>query len=162
MMKKGSRFESDEEDKQHDLVDAEDNNGERQKPDREKHFAEVEAGRRTDVEVEIGVVNVVKPPEERDHMIGVVPPPIGVVHEQIRGDNSNPARRLQPVQQTNMAILRPDADCQRDRQHEETDDRESGNGKNEIANEPAQHSEMLASQWNTPLQPKQREKNAAE
>jgi hypothetical protein len=61
-----------------------------------------------------------------------------------------------------MSILRPDADCQRDRQHEETDDRESGNGKNEIAQEPAQHAEMLASQRKTPLQVKQHEKNAAE
>jgi hypothetical protein len=94
MVKERGGLEGDKENEQHDRGNAEDNNGERQEPDREEHFAEVESRGRADVEVEIGVVDVVKPPEKRDHVISVMPPPVSVIHEQIRGDESNPSRRL--------------------------------------------------------------------
>jgi hypothetical protein len=85
------------------------------------------------IEIEIGMMDIVKSPEEREHMIGPMPPPVGIIHEQKCGDECDPTWQLEPIEQTNMSILRPDADRPRNRQHEETDDRESRNGKNEIA-----------------------------
>jgi hypothetical protein len=93
-MKERRGFESDEENHEHDRRDAEENDCERKKSDREKHLAKMKARGRADVEVEVGMMDIVKSLEERDHMIDPMPPPVGVVHEQIRGDDGNPSRRL--------------------------------------------------------------------
>ncbi len=132
-MKQSGGFERDEENKEHHRRDSEERDSERKKSGREKHFAKMKARRRAYIEIQIGMMDIVKSPEEREHMIGPMPPPVSVIHEQKRGDDGDPSRRLQPIQQAKMSILRPDADRPRNRQHEETDDRESRNGKNEIA-----------------------------
>src|ERR1700732_3226668 len=125
MVKEGSGFEADEENEQCDRVDTEENDGEREERDREKHFAEMKSRGRADVEVEIGMMDVVKSPKERDHMVNPVPPPIGIIHEQKRGVKRYRSRQVDPVQQTKISTLRPDADGQRDRQHKKPDNRES-------------------------------------
>lgn len=160
-MEESRGFEGDEESEQHHRRDAENNDREGEKPDREKHFAKMKSRGGTNVEIEVGVMNVVKPPEERDHVIGPMPPPISVVHEQKSCGHCDPARRLEPIEQTDMSILRPDGDSQRDWQHGEPNDRKSRNRQNPIANKSTNHAEMLASQRKTPLQKKQREKDAA-
>src|SRR6266699_5703619 len=113
---------------------------------------------RAHVEVKIAMVNVMKSPEEGDHVIGPVPPPVGIIHEQKRGDASGPSGRSEPVQQANMLILCPHRHREWNWQHGKTDDGESGNRKHEIAHQTMQCAEMLASQRKTPLQPEQREK----
>src|SRR5919106_1609336 len=81
MMKESSGFECDEENEKHDRSDAKNNHGERQKADREKDFAEMESRGGTHVHVEISVMHIMKSPEERDHMVRPMPPPIGVIHQ---------------------------------------------------------------------------------
>jgi len=114
------------------------------------------------IEIEIGVMHIMKPPEERDHVISPVPPPIGVIHEQKGCDDYNPSRQRQPIQQTKMSILHPHRDRQRDWQHEKPNNCKSGNRKNKIAGQPAQRAEMLSPKRELPLQQEQHEKNAAE
>jgi hypothetical protein len=57
-----------------------------------------------------------------------------------------------------MSILRPYGCGERDRQHGETDDGETGNREHKIAHQPVEQTEMLASQRKSPLQPEQGEK----
>src|ERR1043166_7549639 len=77
MVKECRRFERDEENNQKNWPDTEERHGEGEEPRREKHLTEMKPGRRAHVEVEIGMMNIVKTPEERQHVIGPVPPPIG-------------------------------------------------------------------------------------
>src|SRR5260370_12636254 len=102
MMKERRGFESDEENNEHDLRDAEENDCERKKSDREKHLAKMKARGRADVEVEVGMMDVVKSPEERDHMIDPMPPPIDIVHEKIHGYDGNQSHRFYPISYTTM------------------------------------------------------------
>ena len=77
------------------------------------------------VEIEIGVMHIMKSPEKRNHVIGPVPPPIGVIHQQKRRDTGDPSRQTEPVQQTDVSLSCPYRYCERDRQHGETDDGET-------------------------------------
>ncbi len=63
MMKERRGFERDEENNEHDRRDAEQNDCERKKSNREKHLAKMKARGRADVEIEIGVVNIMEPPK---------------------------------------------------------------------------------------------------
>ena len=161
MVKERGGFEGDEESDEHHRRDAEEHRGEREERDREKHFTEMKSGRGAHIQVEVGMVDVVKSPEERDHVVGPMPPPIGIIHKQKRGDGRGPRRSAQPIQQADMSILGPNRDRQRDWQHSEPNDRESGNREQTIAQETAQRAEMLTPKWETPLQQKQRNENAA-
>ncbi len=116
----------------------------------------------THVHVEIGVMHIVEPPEEGHHVVGPMPPPVGIIHEEKRRDHREPARQLSPVQQTNISILRPHRDRQRDRQHGQTDESKTGNRNNKIAHQPTEYAEMLAAQRKMPLQKKQRDEDQAE
>src|SRR5207249_6126408 len=78
MMKERTGLKCDEEDDQHQRRDAKDHYCKRKKADRENHFAEMKSRGGCHVEVEIGVVHVMKSPEERHHVHRVMPPPVGV------------------------------------------------------------------------------------
>src|SRR5260370_33068751 len=127
MMKECRGFECDEEHDQHYRADAEKHHSKRKKSDRKNHFAEMESRGGAHIEVEICMMYVMESPEERDHVIGPLPPPVSVIHQQKRGDASGPSGHSDPVQQTDMSISRPHRYPDRDRQHGETDDRETGN-----------------------------------
>ena len=158
MMKECRSFECDKEHKEHYRGDAEDHYCDRKETDGKNHFAEMESRGGADVEIEIGVMHVMKSPEERHHVIGPMPPPIGVIHQQKRSDASSPSGQSDPVQQTDMPILCPHRHRDRDWQHGETDDGESRNREDEIAHQTMQRAEMLAAQREAPLQPEQDEK----
>src|SRR6266542_7032149 len=102
------------------------------------------------IEIKIGVMHVMKTPEKRDHMVGPVPPPIAVTYQQKRCDHSTPRGHSKPVEQTDVFLLCPHRDGDRNWQHGETDDRESGQREDKIAHEPVQHLEVLATQWKAP------------
>ena len=80
---------------QHHGCDAEDHHCERKKSDGKNHLAKVKSRRSAYIEIEIGVMHVMKPPEKRNHVVRPVPPPVGVIHQQERGDASNPKRQTQ-------------------------------------------------------------------
>src|SRR4030095_11067417 len=141
---------------------AKDRDGERQKADRKDHLAKMESRGGGYVEIKIGMMHVMKSPEERHHVVGPVPPPVGVIHQQKRRDGSSPCWKRKPVQQTDMSILRPDRYRDRNWQHGQTDDRESRNREHKIAHQSVQHAKMLATQRKTPLQQEQCEKYTSE
>src|SRR5213082_1939235 len=62
------------------------------------HFGEMKSRRRAHVEVEVGMVHIVKTPKQRDHMVGPMPPPICVIHEQKGCDPDSQSWQTQPVQ----------------------------------------------------------------
>src|SRR5437667_11933645 len=154
MMKQLCGFEGDEENQEHHGRDAEDHDCDREKADRKNHLAEMESCGSTDVEIKIGVMHVMKSPEERNHMIRPMPPPVGIIHQQERRDTRGPSRQSKPVQQADMAVSCPHCRGDRDWQHSETDDGETWNREDKVAYQPVQHAEMLASQGKAPLQPK--------
>ena len=162
MVKECRRFERDEENNQKNRPNTEERHREEEEPRREKHFTEMKSRRGAHVQIEIGVMDVVKAPEERNHVVGPMPPPIGIIHEQKRADCRGPAGQRQPVQQPNMSILRPHRYRHRDRQHRQANKRKTGDRHHKIADKSMNDAEMAAPQWETPLQPKQREKHAGE
>src|SRR5260370_4967705 len=131
MMKEGGGLERDEENKEHHRRDSEERDSERKKSGREKHFAKMKARRRAYIEIQIGMMDIVKSPEEREHMIGPMPPPVSVIHEQKRGDDGDPSRRLEPIQQAKISIFCPDAARPRNWPTEEAQDRRFRTRKNE-------------------------------
>ena len=159
-MKERRRLKRNKENKQHNWSNAKKRDGERQKTDREKHLAEMKSRGRAHVEIEIGMMDVMESPEEGNHVIGPVPPPIGIIHEQKCGDASDPSGHHQPVQQANVPILRPDRDRHWHRQCGQTHDGEARQRENEIARQASQRAEVLAAQRKARLQPKQRHKYA--
>jgi hypothetical protein len=161
-MKQGLGFKGDKKNEEHYRRDAEDRHCERKKPDREKHLAKMESRGGADIEVEIGVMDIMKSPEERDHVIGPMPPPIGVIHQQKGRDGSSPSWQGNPIQQPDMLVLCPHPHRDRDWQHGETHDGESRNREHKIAHQPTQRAEMLAAQWKAPLQPEQDEKHTSQ
>src|SRR6266849_11138716 len=78
MMKECCDLECDEEHDQHYRGDAEEHHYKRKKSDGKNHFAEVKSRGGAHVEVEIGVMHIMKSPEERDHVIGPMPPPVRI------------------------------------------------------------------------------------
>src|SRR5207249_6633709 len=110
----------------------------------------------------IGVVYVVKTPENWHYVVGPMPPPVGVIHEQESGDYPDPARQRNPVQQSKMSIMRPTRDGQRHRKHQPTEHRVRRRREHEVPNKPAQRDKMLVSQWKTGLQPEQRKEHSGE
>ena len=152
MMKKGCCFKGDEENEQHRWRDTEEHDSERKKSGREDHFAKMKSRGRAHVHVEIGMVHVVEAPEEWEHVICVMPPPIGVIHEQECGDDVRPHWQREIIQQTNMTMLRPHRERQRNWQHREPNECEAGEGKNKVAHETAQRAKVLSTQREAPLQ----------
>src|SRR6266576_1159882 len=105
MMKKRGALKREKEHEQHDWRDAENHDGQREESNGKNHFAEMKSRCRADIEVEVGMVHIVEPPKERDHMVGPMPPPICVVHEQKCCDCASPCRQSQPVQETYVSVL---------------------------------------------------------
>src|SRR6266571_613441 len=127
MMKECCGLECDEEHDQHYRGDAEEHHCKRKKPDGKNHLAEMEPRGGADIEVEIRVMHIMKSPEERDHVISPMPPPVRIIHQQKCRDASGPSGQNNPVQQTDMSILRPHRYRKWDGQHGETDDGETRN-----------------------------------
>src|SRR5713101_7315811 len=96
MMEERRGLECDEEHDQHYRRDAKERHGKGKKSDRKNHFAEMKSRGGCHIEVEIGVVHVMKPPEDWDHVVGPMPPPIGVIHQEERRDPSDPKRKSNP------------------------------------------------------------------
>ena len=96
-MKECFSLKRDEEHDQHYGRDPEDQDRKRKKADGKNHFAEMESRRGANVHVQIGVMHVMKSPEDRNHVIGPMPPPVGVIQKQKRGDDSSPSRKREPV-----------------------------------------------------------------
>src|SRR6266513_2320939 len=92
MMKKRCSLECNKEDDQHYRRDAKERDRKGKKSNRKNHFAEMKSRRGCHIEVKIGVVHVMKSPEELHHVHRVMPPPVGVIHQQERGDTSDPKR----------------------------------------------------------------------
>ena len=95
----------------------------REKADGENHFTEMKPGRRTHIHVEIGVMNIMKSPEERQHVVCPVPPPVGVIHQEKRRDHARPARGGNPIEQADMLGARPAGNRYRKRQRGPAQDR---------------------------------------
>ena len=100
-------------------------------------------------------MDVMKAPEQRHHVIGPVPPPIGVIHEEKGRDHSHPVRHGNGVQEAEMAVTRPSGESDRDWQHGESEHGVGWSGEHEIARDAAQRGEILASQREAPLLPEQ-------
>src|SRR4029453_13082757 len=97
MMKEGCGLKCDEKTEEHYRSDAEDHHCKRKKSDGKNHLAEMEPRSRAHVEVEIGMMHVMKSPEERHHVIRPMPPPVSVIHEQKCSSPSGPSGQSAPV-----------------------------------------------------------------
>jgi len=97
MMKKCRGFQGDEERDQHAWSDAEHRHCEREKSNGKDHLAKVESRGSAYIEIKIGVMHVMKPPEDWNHVVRPMPPPVGVIHQQEGSDSSNPKRQGKPV-----------------------------------------------------------------
>src|SRR4029453_5992022 len=97
MMKQGLGFKDDKKNEEHYRSDAEDHHCKRKKSDGKNHLAEMEPRSRAHVEVEIGMMHVMKSPEERHHVIRPMPPPVSVIHEQKCSSPSGPSGQSDPV-----------------------------------------------------------------
>src|SRR4029450_11129399 len=155
MMKEGLGFKGEEKNKEHYRSNAENQDSKRKKPHRERNFTEVKSRGGADIHIQIGVVHVMESPEERNHVIGPMPPPVSVIHEQKCSGPSGPSGQSDPVYQPDMPILCPHPHRDRDWQHGETDDGETRNREHEIAHETMQRTEMLAAQRKAQLQTEQ-------
>src|SRR5438034_11550172 len=92
MVKESCSLECDKKHDQHYWADAEEDHCKRKKTDGKNHFAEMESRGGAHIEVKIGMMHVMKTPEDRNHVIGPVPPPVAVIHQQIRRDHSSASR----------------------------------------------------------------------
>ena len=61
-----------------------------------------------------------------------------------------------------MALLRPGANCERNRKHRQTHDGEAGNREHKITHQPMQRGKVPASQRKAPLEQQQDEEQARE
>ena len=96
-MKERRGLECDEEHDKHYRRDTKERHRKGKKPDRKNHFAEMKSRCGCHIEVKIGMVHVMKPPEDWDHVVGPMPPPIGVIHQEERRDDSGPAGEREPI-----------------------------------------------------------------
>src|SRR5205814_6403272 len=68
MMKECCHFQAQEKNEQHDRWDPESHDGQREESNGKNHFAEMKSRCRAHIKVEVGMVHIVEPPKERDHM----------------------------------------------------------------------------------------------
>ena len=85
MVKQNRGFEHEKEDDHGNWAHANKEDREQEKGDRKKHFTKMKPGSSAHIHVEIGVMDVMKPPKERDPVIGPMPPPVSVVHQDESG-----------------------------------------------------------------------------
>src|SRR4029450_1740024 len=76
MVEKSGSLECNEKDHQHYWSNTKNHYCQRKKADRKDHLTKMESRRSANVEIEIGVMHVMKSPEERNHMVRPMPPPI--------------------------------------------------------------------------------------
>src|SRR5207245_11007326 len=103
MMEERRSLECDKEHDQHYRRDAKERHRKGKKADGKNHFAEMKSRGCADIEVKIGVVHVMKAPEDWDHVVGPMPPPIAVIHQEDRRAARAPTREGKPRQQTTSA-----------------------------------------------------------
>src|SRR2546423_4631462 len=108
MMENAGRFKNDFEDQINQWRNSQEHHYEKAERNRKKNLAEVEACRGGYVEVEIGMVNIVETPEQRDAMGRVMPPVIRPIHEEKRHDRRHDPGQLEPVQQSDPVALGPE------------------------------------------------------
>src|SRR5437870_8516097 len=97
MVKESRSFERDKEDQKHHWRNSEDHYCERKESDGKNHLAKVESRRSAYVQIKIGVMDVMKPPEDWNHMVRPMPPPVGVIHQEKRGNHSSPRGKSKPI-----------------------------------------------------------------
>src|SRR5438105_3197594 len=81
MMKESRSFQCDEEDHQHYRSDTEEHHRKGEKSDGENHLTKMKSRSSAYIQIEIRVMHVMKSPEQRNHMVRPMPPPIGVIHQ---------------------------------------------------------------------------------
>src|SRR3954469_10117765 len=81
--------------------------------DRKQNLAEMKSRRRSHIEVEIGMVDVMETPKEWQSMIRPVPPVIRPTHEEKRHDCAEEWRQMDPVQYPEPVPLGPERMRQR-------------------------------------------------
>ena len=96
-MEEDRGFQRDEEDHQHHRSDAEDHHCYRKKSDGKNHLAKMESRGGAYIKIEIRVMHIMKSPEERNHVVGPMPPPVSVIHQQKRCDDGYRERDAEPV-----------------------------------------------------------------
>src|SRR6266508_1232609 len=97
MMKEGRSFKCDKECDEHYRCDAKDHHCHRKKSDRKNHLTKMESRGSAYIEIKIGVMHVMESPEEGNHMVRPMPPPVGVIHQKKRSDASDQKRHAKPV-----------------------------------------------------------------
>src|SRR5262249_37602732 len=107
MMKHGCNLQCDEEHNEHQRRDTEHDYCQRKEGDGKEHFAEMKSRGSAYIEAEIGVMHVMKDPEERNHVHGPMPPLVSIVHAQTRCNHSKPAGKWSAAQQANRSVRCP-------------------------------------------------------
>src|SRR5436309_3264613 len=92
MMKECRSLECNEEHDEHQRCNAEEQHCKRKKSGGKNHFAKVKSSGGAHVEIKVGVMHVMKTPEDRHHVIRPMPPPVDVIHHEKSGDYCEPSR----------------------------------------------------------------------
>jgi len=80
VVKQSGAFERNKKPEEEHGMNAEEHHRETEKANRKNHFAEMKASGRAHIHVEVGVMHIMKAPEEWQSVIRPVPPPVGVIH----------------------------------------------------------------------------------
>src|SRR5947207_6776075 len=108
MMEETGRFEHDFKDQVDQRGNSEKNNHEEPKRDRKKNLTEMKARGGAHIEVEIGVMDVVKTPEQGNAMSRIMPPVVGPIHQEECDDGSDKPWQFDPIEQSNPIVLSPE------------------------------------------------------
>lgn len=114
------------------------------------------------VHVEIGVMHIVKAPEEGRQVHEHVPPVIGVIVKQHAGDHRERSMQTKPVEESESFPRRPEGDNKRDRYQEQTRKKKTGRGEDCIPQEAPERGKMLPPQRPLPLNDQERAKYDSE
>lgn len=114
------------------------------------------------VHIEVGVVDVMEAPKQRDKMQSDVPPPIGVIHQQHADREREPVRQRHEMEQTEMVLVRPYRSQQRNRHERNASERETRGAEERVAREPTKRREILGTQGPLPLHEKQNDEERSE
>ena len=98
MVKDAGRFKHDLEHEINQRRNSHQHDEQQPKRQRQHNLAEMEPRRRGHIQIEIGVVNVMKPLEERDAVHRPMPPVVRPIHQQKCDDCGDDGRELEPVQ----------------------------------------------------------------
>src|SRR5947207_13952108 len=102
-------------------------------------------GRSAHIHIEIGVMHVVEPPEKWDHVVGPMPPPIGVVQKDKSDDGAHPAGEWDAMEQTERPMLRPNRQDNRGRKQCPPKNCLCRHREDQVTHDAADECEMLSS-----------------